>query len=464
MGFLERIGLGTWRAERATPGTSVLFPPNGGYRSNWFQLGTLPSNNAEALTSSAVYACVSVIAQEVARLKVIHWRTLPNGGRERVTTSPAARVMRRPNPYQTPSDFWLQYVSACALSGNAYAVAERDAVGLISALHTQHPNGTSAQVDPETGAVFYDVAGSRLTPRLPRQVPARDMAHLKLFTPRDPLVGVSPLEAASYSMAHGEQIQRQAVAFWGNKAQPSGILSTDRPLSAEAARRLRDQWQNANSSDNAGKTAVLDSGMTWQPLSITARDAEMISSFNLSTDTIASIYRVPLYMINRMESATFSNVETMQRQFYVSTLASWLEAAEAVLDKLFQLPVGESLEFDVERGLMQSNFDSRMKAYRDAIQGGVMTPNEVRSLEKLPRLPTGADTTYLQAQMEPLEDRHREEPPAPAPEPLEEDGQAERIAELERELVRQRLEFSHEAGGLRADLAVAEARLEEGAP
>jgi HK97 family phage portal protein len=468
MGLLDRLGIRA-PVSRATPGTSVLFPQDGGYRQNWWQLGTTPGNRKTALSSSAVYSCVAVISQEIARLKVYHYRDLPDGGRVKVKTSPAARVMRRINNYQTPSDFWLNYISACCLSGNAYAVAERDAVGRIVALHPIASTGSTAQVDPDTGAVFYDVQPPRVAPQIRNVVPARDVAHLKLFTGADPLVGISPLEAASYSIAHGEQIQRQAVAFWGNKSQPSGILSTERPLSVEAARRLRDQWQNANSSDNAGKTAVLDSGMVWTPLTMSARDAEMIASYNLSLDTIASIFRVPLFMINRMDATAFNNVETMSRQFYVSTLASWIEAAEAVLDKLFQLPPGESMEFDIETGLNQSNFDIRMKSYRDGIQGGILSPNEARAREKLAPVP-GGDTVFLQSQMEPVE--QRSEPPAPEPAPMPAAAiapeaateSADRIAELERQLATQRLEFSHEAGSLRQDLAAAQALAGEVAP
>ncbi len=463
MGLLERLGIRAPVA-RATPGTSVLFPADGGQRSNWFQLGTTPASRKTALTSSAVYACVAVISQEVARLKVHHWRDTPDGGRVKVKTSPAARVMRRINNYQTPSDFWLNYIAACCLSGNAYAVAERDAVGRIVALHPIASTGSSAQVDPATGAVFYDVSAPRVAPQVPSVVPARDVAHLKLFTGADPLVGISPLEAASYSMAHAEQIQRQAVSFWGNKAQPSGILSTDRPLSVDAARRLRDQWQNANSNDNAGKTAVLDSGMTWSPISMSARDADLVASYNLSTDTIASIFRVPLYMIGRMESTTYSNVENLSRNFYVSTLASWLEATEAVLDKLFQLPPGESIEFDVESGMMRANFDSRMKSLKDGIQGGILSPNEARAFEKLPAV-EGGDRVFLQAQMESVETRAEaapasDPPPTPAPAEPEPDESAERIAELERMVATQRLEFAHEAGSLRQDLALAQSRAE----
>lgn len=460
MGFLERLGLRQNAPEpileRGSPGTSVHWPAAGGYVRNWWQLGRAPANPRDALGSSAVYSCVAVISQECARLKVFHYRETGDGGRARVTSSPAARVMRRPNHYQTNSDFWLGFIAATALSGNGYAWAERDPVGRIMALHPLASDSVSAQVDPSSGAVFYRTGVSPLAPRMPRQVPARDMAHLRLFTGSDPLVGISPLEAASYSMAFGEQIQRSQVGFWGNQSRPSGILSTERPLSPDAARRLRDQWQASNSSDNAGKVAVLDSGMAWTPLSMSAKDSAMIESFNLTTETIAAIYRVPLFMINRLPTVSFNSVETMNRTFYSGTLASWLEAAEAVLDRIFNLPPSEAIEFDIETGLMQSNTADRLRGWKDGIQGGVLTPNEARRREKLPDLP-GGDVAYLQAQMEPLEQRSAPEPEteaAPAPASVAPDpAAAERVAKLEADLARQRLLFAHEAGSLRADLA-----------
>ena len=60
--------------------------------------------------SAMVEACVSAYSQTCAMLPGDHWRKLANGGRERVSTSALSRIMKRPNDYQSISDFMLNLV------------------------------------------------------------------------------------------------------------------------------------------------------------------------------------------------------------------------------------------------------------------------------------------------------------------------------------------------------------------
>ena len=46
-------------------------------------------------------------SQTVAMCPGDHWRGNENGGRERVTTSALTRILRKPNDYQSISDFLL---------------------------------------------------------------------------------------------------------------------------------------------------------------------------------------------------------------------------------------------------------------------------------------------------------------------------------------------------------------------
>jgi phage portal protein BeeE len=57
-------------------------------------------------------------------------------------------------------------------------------------------------------------------------------------------------------------------------------------------------------------------------------------------------------------------------------------------------------EFDFE-GLLRSDFKSRLEAYRTAIAGTVMTPNEARKIEGLPRV-EGGDSLLSQVNMTPI--------------------------------------------------------------
>jgi phage portal protein BeeE len=55
-----------------------------------------------------------------------HWRTKENGGRERITTSALSRLLKRPNSYQSGSDFILNLTRSLYETGNAYALALRN--------------------------------------------------------------------------------------------------------------------------------------------------------------------------------------------------------------------------------------------------------------------------------------------------------------------------------------------------
>ncbi len=82
-----------------------------------------------------VEACVSAYSQTVAMCPGDHWRRTSDGGRVRVSGSPLAAIIRRPNAYQTISDFLLNATRDLYQHGEFFALAVRDGRGDISELH-----------------------------------------------------------------------------------------------------------------------------------------------------------------------------------------------------------------------------------------------------------------------------------------------------------------------------------------
>jgi phage portal protein BeeE len=56
-------------------------------------------------------------------------------------------------------------------------------------------------------------------------LPARDVLHVRLHTPRHPLKGVSPILATVLDQAMSGAALNQQIAFYLNQARPSYILS-----------------------------------------------------------------------------------------------------------------------------------------------------------------------------------------------------------------------------------------------
>lgn len=126
-----------------------------------------------------------------------HWWTNDDGGRERVTTSALSRILKRPNDYQSRSDFLLNLARDLYSEGNTYALAQRNDRFEVSALHPFDPR-QSRPVIAAGGEIFYELVGNNViettlgvTNRLGSSgsliVPARDVLHIKLeIRPAEP--------------------------------------------------------------------------------------------------------------------------------------------------------------------------------------------------------------------------------------------------------------------------------------
>jgi HK97 family phage portal protein len=352
--------------------------------------------------NAAVEACVGALSQTIASLPLRHLRTLPNGGTQVVNNSPATRVLRKPNAYQTRADFILNLVRHEQLSGNGYAGARRGPDGKIISLHPL-PATTQPYVGAD-GSVFYAIgAGSDpLTPEptVDRFLPARDVLHTRLHCPSHPLVGESPILAASLAIESANAIGSHLSAFFRNMTRPSGYLSSPKPLKSEQATQLREMWESAYSAENSGRVAVLFDGLEWKPMSITSVDAQLIESYKMTVEDVARVFRVPLAIIGVMGGATYSNTETLIRHWLASGLGYVIEHIELALDALFELPPEEYIAFDVEY-LLRADFAARIEGLVKGVQGGLFSPNEAREKEGLPAVEHG-DEPRLQAQVVPL--------------------------------------------------------------
>lgn len=209
---------------------------------NYWQsdLTPLPYGSASAV----VEACVSAYSQTVAMCPGDHWETLPDGGRERVTTSALTRIIRRPNTYQSISDFLLNLTRQLYEDGNAYALALRNDRSEIKELHLMSSRSCSARIATD-GSVFYSLGGNdvieaRLAGQALLPVPSRDVLHVRLQTPRHPLIGESPIVAAGMDIHLAGTARRSQERLFRNGGRPSAVLSTDQALKPEQSAQLRE--------------------------------------------------------------------------------------------------------------------------------------------------------------------------------------------------------------------------------
>lgn len=407
MGMLARVFGGRKKAAEGAyrPGPYYLdggiLSATAGRSWNWWQKGYSIQPFGEC--NAMVEACTSAYAQTVAMCPGDHWRKLPNGGRDRVTNSALSRIMKRPNDYQSMSDFLLNLTRRLYQDGNAYAVAIRNARGEPTELHLMRYGQARVAVD---GSIFYDLWGNEVVERrfdLSHVIPARDVLHVRLHTPMHPLKGESPIVATVLDRAMSGAALNQQVAFYLNEARPSYILETDHQLTAEQTADLRARWDAQTKGENSGGTPILAWGLKAKPQTMSANDGRLADMLKLTDQNIALAFRIPLQILG-IGGTPFASTEALMASWRASGLGFALNHIEEAFGLLFGLKgqPDEYLELDTN-ALMRSAFKDRIEALAKGVISGIFSPDEARASEDLPSVPGGVGAEpRVQEQVVPL--------------------------------------------------------------
>ena len=369
----------------------------------------------------AAYACVMAFARAISQCYPEHKRLNDAGKREVINTSPASRLMRAPNSYQTFDQWLFNIVASMGFDGEALALIVRDDRQAPVALHQVPRRAWQPWVDPDSGAVFYQIVDSpdglyRMGALL--LVPARDCIHFRQHTPRHPLVGETDLAAAALATGINVALSSAQAAFFNNMARPAGILSTDQALSRDQMTRLREAFEAQAAGLSQGKLPILGNGLKFQPLAINSVDAQLIETQRMSVEEIARVEGVPLPIIGDLSKATFNNTEQLINLWLSISLGSKIENIERTLDRAFGFDRLDYVELDTN-ALLRTDLAARIDALTKGVQGGLYTPNEARELEGLDPKAQGNEP-MLQAQMTPLSylGKIAEQAAKPAPAPV----------------------------------------------
>jgi HK97 family phage portal protein len=220
-------------------------------------------------------------------------------------------------------------------------------------------------------------------------VPQEAMFNLTGLT-LDGIHGVSVLtfarEAIGLSLA---QEQHGAGVFKrGANVSAAFTLPAGRTLTDDQYNRLKaelEEFRNGGSRD--GDTLVLEDGLTYQQMALTAKDAEWLASREFSRVDVCMFFGVPPHLVGITAGNTQlgSSIETQSQGFVTYSLEdSFTGWEEAIGLQLLAWDKNPALYARFNRNaLVRGDINTRWTAYVKAMQWGVMSPNEVRALEDM---------------------------------------------------------------------------------
>ena len=344
-------------------------------------------NSSMAETLSACLASVDAIASALGSLPAWVYRTGPTG-RVLLHDHPLQRLIRRgANERMTWCDT-IQWTGASVLlRGNALLEIVSDRrTGELAELRPIPWENVSVMLLP-SGRLAYDVmdvigiygaAGGAVG--RPRRLLQGEVIHLRDRSD-DGILGRSRLSRAAAVISAGLSIQEFSSALYENGINPTGAFKVEQTLSKDQKLQIREQLKLLYSgSKNTGRAMILEGGTSWQQISITPEDAELLASRRFSVEEIARIFQVPPPIIGDLSHGTFTNSETLIRYFAQGTLSSWCRKIESEFSRALLPDDDLSLELDLS-GLLRGDPETRWKSHEIAIRNRVLLPNEVRELE-----------------------------------------------------------------------------------
>lgn len=349
-------------------------------RSEGGEYGGNPSPDA-AMRVAAVYACVRLLSTSQAMLPLQLVRS--DGDRNTIDTGHAVhKVLRRPNRWQTAFEFESMMAAHKHLRGNAYALMSRRGKDVVE-LIPLHPEYVRVIQDSNLGMQYeYTLPGKGK--RVFRQ---EDIHHRRGLT-TDGLTGMSPLSAARKAIDLAIQTESHGRKMFANAAKPSGVLKSPKPLTLEAAARLRESFDSVYAGEeNAHRTIVLEDGLDWSQVSMTAEDSQFIESRKFQRNEIAMFYGVPPHMIGDIDRGTSwgSGIEQQGLGFLIHTLNPHLVNDQQALARDL-LREADQANYSVNHDtsiLTRAQFMTRQQGLEIQLRNGVINPNEWRKIEGL---------------------------------------------------------------------------------
>jgi HK97 family phage portal protein len=342
----------------------------------------------QALKVADVFAAVRVLANAVASLPPHVYRRQPDGTRVRAGDDQRlVQLLRRPEPGSTSADLFSGLMVHLLVYGDAF-LAKYRAEGEIVELGLLPPD----QIEVER-------RGRRIVYKLRRlgtleEVGPQDIVHVRAMG-SDGLRGISTVKAAGKVLGLNQGLVDYACNWLGNSSRPGGVLalSGDVPHRRDHAANLKEDWQELfrgqGAGAGAGRIAVLSGdAMSFERVEPPMKDSEFLAQRELAAREVARAFGLPPWTLGASsgDSLTYSSVAMQNRAFVDHSLRPWLVRIERAISGDADLcPGGAYLLLETD-ALLRADTRERYAAYREAIEGGWLSVDEIRELEDRPPL------------------------------------------------------------------------------
>lgn len=351
---------------------------------------------AEAYQRNVVaYRCIRLVSQNAA---AVPWQVFKGKGNNKTRADDHAllQLLDNPNPVESGASLFEAVYGFYLIAGNSYVEAVGPKDGAPMELWSLRPDRMKIVPGRQgvPGAYRYAVNGETVEYRADALTGRADILHLKAFHPLDDWYGMSPLEAAAFSIDQHNEAAKWNAALLQSSGRPSGALIY-KPAHPEALDTLTDEQRDRlkdeieryfSGAKNAGRPMVLEGGLDWRDMSLTPKDMDWLAGKDVSAREIALAFNVPPQLIGIEGSLTFANFEQARLSLFDDAVLPLLDRMKDALNAWLCPRFGDDISVSFDIDAVEALAPRREKTWARIAAADFMTAEEKRAALGLPAL------------------------------------------------------------------------------
>ena len=337
----------------------------------------------EAYMSNVIaHRCINIIASSAAH---VEWKLYRNAN-HLISQHNILKLLNAPNPFHAGAEFFAKIYSYLLIDGNAYIrmVRVKDEVKELYVLRPDQVTISKNQLNLPVSYHYHTDGGMMRFP-INMHNGRSDILHIRCFHPLEEHLGLSPIEAAAYSIDQHNQSSKWNQSLLQNGARPSGALivnvnkGNNGTLSEEEFYRIKEQMENVYVGDaNAGKPLLLEGGLEWKEMSMSNKDMDFMEAKHGAAREIALAFGVPPQLLGIPGDNTYSNMQEARLALWEETLIPLLDNIKDMLNHRFVSEFGNDLALDYNKDSISALSPRRQAIWDRVNQSDFMTINEKR--------------------------------------------------------------------------------------
>lgn len=353
---------------------------------------------AKALYQSQdnLQAVVNYLASSIAQLPLKVYKRDGENDRKRDRDSTAAKVLWKPNEYQTCFEFVRAVATEYYVFGCVYVWVTPDAENETGYQLLIIP---SEWVQQTIGGNVYAPNAIRVstTNGLVTDIPKEEFVQFKTYSPGNPGGYLSPISGLRQTLQEQIEAGRFRKQLWHSSGRLNAQILRPKdvqPWDNETKKRFVDAFREAWGPEGAkaGSIPLMEDGMEIKPFQTSFKEQQWAESIQLSREAVAAAYRINPALIWHTGTQTYASARDNARALYAECLGPDLQMLQQRFNDFLLPMIGADastyVEFDLTEKL-KGSFEERAGIMQSSVGGPWLTRNEARADYNLPPIKGG---------------------------------------------------------------------------